>query len=53
MESACMKIGKDSKGLIVKTTQEKAVRIWALSQNLCGELMAENKTNLYKTQGRI
>ena len=36
-------IGKDPKGLIGKTTQGKAVRIWAISHNLCGELMAEVK----------
>ena len=36
-------IGKDPKGLIGKTTQGKAVRIWAISHNLCGELMTEVK----------
>ena len=41
MESTCMKIGKGPKGLIGKTTQEKAVRIWALRHHLCGELMPE------------
>ena len=41
VESTYMKIGKGPKGLICKTTREMEVKIWALNQHLCGELMAE------------
>lgn len=36
-----MKIEKDPKGLISQTTQEKAVKILALSHHLCGEVIVE------------
>ena len=41
IKSTYMKIEKDPKGLISQTTQEKAVKILALSHHLCGEVIAE------------
>ena len=41
IESTYMKIGKGPKGLIVKTTQEKVVKILVLGLHRCGELSAE------------
>lgn len=43
IESAYMKIRKGQNDYLVKTTQEKAVKIWTLSHHLCAELMAELK----------
>ena len=52
IESTYMKIGKEPKGVIGETTQEKAVKIWALSHHLCGELMAELE-GLRETESKV
>ena len=41
IESTYMKIGKGPSGLIGVTTKGRAVKIWASSHHLCGELATE------------
>ena len=36
-----MKIGKGLSGIIVVTTNEQSVKIWANVHHLCGELLTE------------
>ena len=50
IETTKMKNGKGPSGLIRVTTQERAVKIWANSHHLCGEVAKELENLRTKTE---